>query len=515
MKLNCFAFFSLFLLFAFIFKANAQEGSGLTVIPQPYERALRNPLMGFTDKDVNHPWASTTHIYINWNELENHESDGIDKILSVSNTKFSGLAAINKKAIVRVILHYPNKDPEKYWPSDMTTDDYTSEQFKTRVLRLIKRLGIAWDNDPRVAFVELGIFGKWGEQHSPTPTLEMQNLAGQAFVEAFKTKKVSIRQIWNHFKEFSFGEYWDSWGHYDQMWGHGESINKINDAEGLYKHTYIGGEVAYDWGNGDIQPGASPTLSVAVEKHRNYVINTIRWLHCTQLRWISAYDRNNAAAVAGAEEIQKAFGYRFVLDEVRVSMDDSLKVSFDVRNEGSAPFYYNWPVEVALLNASTLQPVWKSVMKSADIREWLPGSGWTGPEWTQTSDWRGAIPHETWTSSGISGWSVQPRAYTVDEKFQVNLPSGNYVLALAILDPGGMLPGVRFATANYINGGRHPMAIVNPVAATVAELPASFSFDEPFNDKSLYYDPTINTTRYTISSTTPNGSLILSPAGGN
>ncbi len=331
-----------------------QAQNHLTVIPAPYERALRNPLMGFSSayNNHNHPWASTHHVYIKWNELENHESDGIGKIISVSNNKFGNLAQNNRKAIPRVYLHWSNDD-QKYWPSDMTEDDYTSQQFQERVVRLIERLGIAWDNDPRIAFIEMGIFGKWGEQHGPSPTPEMQKIVGDAFAEAFKNKKVSVRHMWKEFTGHPFGEYWDSWAHYDQMWSHGKSIDNINKTEGRYLHNYIGGEVAYGWGNSDIQAGPNPTASVALEKHRNFVINSVRWLHGTQFRWISNYDTNNPDAVAGAEEIQKAIGYRYVLNEVRLTMDDSLAVSFDVTNEGSAPFYYDWPVEVSLLDANT------------------------------------------------------------------------------------------------------------------------------------------------------------------
>ncbi|MEX0980989.1 MAG: DUF4832 domain-containing protein, partial [Bacteroidales bacterium] len=430
----------------------SQSDNPLSITPTPYERALRNPMMGFTHGDNKHPWASANHTYIKWNELENKESDGLDKILAVSNAKWGGLASANKKAIPRVYLHW-SADNQKYWPSDMQADDYTSEQFQERVLRLIERLGIAWDNDPRVAFVELGIFGKWGEHHGPSPTAKMQKLVGDAFAEAFKNKKVSVRHFWDQFTQQPFGEYWDSWAHYDQMWPHGKSIHNVNSTKDRYLHNYIGGEVAYNWGNGDIQPGPSPTSSVAIEKHRNFVINSIRWLHCTQLRWIAGYDRNNAAAVAGAEEIQKAFGYRYVLNEVRVGVSDSLSISFDVTNEGSAPFYYDWPVEVSLLDPTTLTPVWTSTMKNADIRDWLPGSGWTEPEWTPVGGWRTNVPHENWNSTGVTGWANPPEENTVEEEFSVNVPGGSYIVALAVLDPGGNLPALRFATANYINGG--------------------------------------------------------------
>ncbi len=467
---------------------NIYSQNEAVIKPSEYNGALRNPLKGFTTRGLNnHPWATTAHDYIRWNQIENHETDGIEKIINFCNREWEDLASKNIKVIPRVYLHWSGED-QKYWPEDMQEDDYTSEQFKSRVVRLIERLGIVWDNDPRVAFVEMGIFGKWGEQHSPFPTAEMEKLVGDAFATAFKNKKVSVRRNWERFTEHPFGEYWDSWAHYDQMWEHGGGINKLNEETGRYKETYIGGEVAYNWGNSDIQPGPSPTQSVAIKKHRDFVINSIRWLHCTQLRWIDDYDRNNPDAAAGAEEIQKAFGYRYVLDEVRFSLDDSLRVSFDVTNTGSAPFYYDWPVEVALLDSTTLEPVWTTRMDSVDIRDWMPGEGWTDPEWKYVGSWQEYHPNENWNPSITTGWTTPPAVNRVEDKFKLDLPDGNYILSLSILDPAGDLPGVKFATTNYLKGGRHPMGIVKIGENECLPLPVSFQFDDPKNDNSLYYD---------------------------
>ena len=460
--------------------------SECTVIPASYEHALRNPLKGFTTNSVNsHPWATTAQTYIRWNEIENDESDGIDKIKRVCDEKWQGVEENNVKVIPRVYLHWNGN--RKYWPADMQEDDYTSKQFQERVLRLIDRLGECWDNDPRVAFIELGIIGKWGEHHSPSPTEEMQKLIGDAFAAAFKNKKVSVRHNWMEFTQQPFGEYWDSWAHYDQMWPHGNAIHEMNKT-GRYLENYVGGEVAYDWGNGDIQPGASPTASVAEEYHRKFVINSIRWLHCTQLRWIDSYDRNNEEAVKGAEEIQKVFGYRFTLDEVRFSLSDSLKVEFDVSNVGSAPFYYNWPVEVALLDIEDLKPVWKSTIVNADIRDWLPGENWTDPDWKEVPGWSKFLADSNWNATGKSEWEKAPEKNTVKGKFKVQVPKGSYILSLAILDPAGNLPSLRFATANYLNGGRHPLGVVDTKKNKCYPLSNKFLFDDPAEDSSLHYE---------------------------
>ncbi len=464
-----------------------QNETQVSIKPKEYPGALRNPLKGFTTTNVSdHPWASLSHTYIRWNELENNESDGIEKILSVSNQKWKSAAAKNMKVIPRVYLHWDGD--KKYWPEDMQEDDYTSAQFQARVQRLIERLGICWDNDPRVAFIELGIFGKWGEHHSPSPTAQMQKLVGDAFARAFKNKKVSVRQNWQHFTQQPFGEYWDSWAHYDQMWGHGNSIKKVNEEKGRYKETYVGGEVAYNWGSWEIQPGPTPTASVTIQKHRDFVTNSIRWLHCTQLKWITNYDQLNADARKGAEEIQKVFGYRYVIDSVEFWMNDSLNIEFSVTNMGSAPFYYNWPVEVALLDTLTHQPVWKSVLDSVDIRKWLPGEGWTDPEWQYVGSWQEYHPNINWNNSSEWQWAEPPAVNNVSGKFKIDVSPGTYILSLAILDPAGNLPSMKFATGNYLKGGRHPMGLVDVGENKCYALPANFPFDDPNSDKSLYYD---------------------------
>lgn len=484
--MNNFKVFSSIFICILLLSATDKKGKVIVVKPAIYNHALRNPLKGFTTRGIyDHPWATTAQTYIQWNEIENHESDGIEKIKKVCDEKWLGVEQKNVKVIPRVYLHWSGD--RKYWPADMQSDDYSSEQFQKRVLRLIERLGRCWDNDPRVAFVEMGIFGKWGEHHSPSATAEMQKIAGDAFAAAFKNKKVSVRHNWEEFSTHPFGVYWDSWAHYDQMWPHGKSIKRIND-DGRYFVNYVGGEVAYDWGNGDIQPGSSPTASVAEENHRNFVISSIRWLHCTQLRWIENYDQNNLEAVNGAEEIQKAFGYRFELSEVRFSLNDSLNVEFDVINTGSAPFYYDWPVEVALLDTITFKPIWKATFNKADLRKWLPGEGWTDPDWTAVSGWSEYLPDKNWNETGKCEWKKPPQKHTVDGKFKVDAPNGTYILSIAILDPAGYLPSLRFATANYLKGGRHPLGLVNLGKNQCFPLPVSFPFEDPALDNGLHYE---------------------------
>lgn len=477
--------------FTFVPRVRASsEDSALTVVaPQPYMHALRNPLKGITARTLGeHKWATLTHHYIAWDEIESSEADGVEKIRALCDAKWAGFAERNVKVIPRVYLDYPGQE-KKRWPADLKTDDYESPEFARRLAKLIEKLGAAWDEDPRVAFVELGIFGKWGEHHSPEPTPAMQQVAADAFRKAFPHKLVSVRQVWAHFPNAPVGEYWDSFAHYDQMKDNGAEIAALNASRRLYEKQYIGGEVAYDWGHWQLQPGVSPTETLAVPAHREFMANTIRWVHCTQLRWIGDYDLGNPAAEAGAEEIQKALGYEFVLEQARFSAQvpahGALRVELQVKNVGSAPFYYDWPLEVALLAPDTRAVVWRAPFAQADIRTWLPGDGWTAPAWR-----KGANPEENeavWPAAAECRWSQPPKSFTVAGTFNPDVPRGKYVLAIAILDPAGMLPSLRFATANYLAGGRHPLGIVGVAGERGGPLDAGFIFDDPQRDQSLHY----------------------------
>ncbi len=464
----------------------------LTVRPDGYDRALRNPMKGITTRGVRpHEWAQLSHVYIRWNELEDDESHGIARIRQVTEDKFGWVAQDNVKVIPRVYLHW-SEAHQKFWPADMTIDDYSSPQFQARLTRLVSRLGQVWNDDPRVAFIEMGIFGKWGEQHRPSPEPEMQMLAAQAFAAAFPNKHVSVRHVWNEFQGYGFGSYWDSFSHYDQMWRHGQKVFLTNEEQDLYLTTYIGGETAYDWGGSETQPGANPTDSVRDPIHRNFIINNIRWLHCTQLRWIDDYDATDPQAQAGAEEIHRAMGYRFVLDEVGFTpniIDNTLRVTAAVRNEGAAPFYYDWPLQVALLDSESRQPVWASTFESVDIRRWVGGAGWPSPDWLPLEgNWSQFVAPDHWSVEPLQ-WAAPPPTHHIDETFQVNVAEGEYVLALAILDPASGRPNLRFANSWYFQGGYHPVGRIVVGDGLGGPLPGDMAFDQLHTDRSINYLP--------------------------
>lgn len=450
-------------LYAVLLIPGAYAGDIITINPVESQEAFKNPLKGFRGGE----YGTLSKDYIRWRDLESKESDGVEKIRKFCDKRWKDYPAGNRKVIPRVYLQYGSRNS---WPDDMKAEDYSSRQFQDRLVRFVSRLGEAWDNDPRVAYVEMGIFGNWGEQESPAPSLEIQKLTGDAFTAAFKNKLVMIRRPWDMFTDYSFGCYWDSWAHWKQR----NHYAGVASTAPRWKIVPVGGECAYNWGDLSVQPGKSPDKTLSLPEHRDYLLNSIRELHCNHLGWVADYSPSVRRVKEGAIIIQKAFGHRFVIKQVtypkRLTREQPFEVYFSVVNTGSSPFYYNWPVEVSLLDKTTKQPVYKQLFKDIDVRQWLPGDDW---------DSVGQVYKTPAAVNEVKGTFSLP----------ADLPAGQYILALAMLDPAGMRPSNRFAIVNYFTGGRHPtgyIGVEQDVSGPYTIDPASFN--SLVEDNTLKYD---------------------------
>ncbi|MDO5581745.1 MAG: DUF4832 domain-containing protein, partial [Planctomycetia bacterium] len=297
-------------------------------------------------------------------------------------------------------------------------------------------------------WIQMGIIGFWGEHHSPAPTVEMQKVLGDAFSKAFKNKKVLVRHA-DEFTDYEFGMYWDSWAHIQQINSkkHGGGLLILNDTKQRYLAAPIEGETAYNWGKYKIQPGESPNDTLSDPNHLDFLIDSIRSLHCSALGWVSNYDASIPAVQKGAAEVQKAFGYRFVLNEFtcpkEMKSGEKITLKFSVANVGSAPFYENWPVEFCLISTAANQPVWKTILPDIDIRTWHPGDRWDNEKNVYLNPAKINLIQTNLTLPGSE-----------------SLLPGKYTAALAILDPSTMKPALRFAIDNCSKDGRHPLCDV-------------------------------------------------------
>ena len=494
----------------------------VTVHPTEYTGAIRNPMKGFREfigagidpkrADYPYPYGTLIKEYMQWNMLENNAADGVDKIIAYSNHRWEGVEDINMKVIPRIYIvwmepwhggvakntytnhpddlngwHWPADIPGQTRPADPTqpiTGGYYYPTFQDRVKALVAKAGEAWDNDPRVAYVEMGIIGEWGEQHDPNistywaPHDEPAHVAnrtwipgiektlGDAFTAAFKNKKVMVRYAYD-FKDYEFGIYWDSWSQPEEQGRGYDEMKKLGDR---WKTQPIGGEITWNWGG--LSKFHSFEEVVADAATRTEVIEQIRNLHNNHLGGITWADFNDTQFKVNAELLQKSMGYNYVLSDFsypgKIEKNKPFKVAFKVVNNGSSPFYYNWPVEISLLNKRTKRKVWSQTLEGVNISEWMPGDDW---------------------DKSTSKYRIEPPVYNIEKEITLDtdLPEQEYVIAVSVLDPAGMEPSLRFAVQNYFIGGRHPMGYIG-IGKDLEnyEIPET-DFREMKDDRTLKY----------------------------
>jgi Domain of unknown function (DUF4832) len=446
----------------------AGAGVSMTVTLTETPEAFRNPMKGFRPsryiQDTSfkaYEYTSTYKHYIPYSSLESNAGDSAQKIKDWSDANWGDLRARNLKVIPRVTIVYPGTG--EYWGDishDGTPAEWSTATLKARLVAFAAKLGQAWDDDPRVAAVEMGLWGKWGEHNIYPDQVEgsdripaaFQQALSDAFNAAFKNKKIMVRYPDTFASDTNVGFYWDSFALPDDDNAGGGAGMVTRD---VWRTQMLSGEVAYDWGD-QSHLGGSPNGTLSSTANTDYVLGYVARLHASSLGWIAEYTPDGGAISANAARLQKALGYRFVIKQASftaaVAMGGSLDVSLSIANVGNAPFYYPWPVEVSLLDDAR-KVVWRSTFAAADVTRWLPGGALSPLEGT----------------------------------FSPTVPPGTYTLAVAVLDPAGDAPSLRFANANYYRGGRTPIGRVAVGGAPDAPAQDLGAFDGLEADDTLSY----------------------------
>lgn len=406
--------------------------------------------------------------YFNWNEVERSIEDGVNYILEVSDQRFAGCREKNVRFIPRIAMVWPNHGDHtlatklRYTsPPDMVPSTLDTPAFFSRVRNLVEKLGEAWDNDPRVAYMEMGIYGLWGEEHEDAMSRTAQKNMADAFHNAFQKTPCMVRYPRDCMGQ-GFGTYWDSFAHINEEHYARDTIRYMD-----WRIAVMGGEVAHNWGEHVIQPGDDMNDTLTAPDHKQRFLDYVFWQHNNHLGMHIRPLANKEAALEGLAEYQKRAGHRFVPKKVEyVLSDGKLSVSVDIINGGASPIYYNWPVAVALLDEMK-NPVWQDKFSGIDIREWLPGDEWCFEK---------------------SAYQVPAKVYSISGDFCVpEISDGKYVLALAILDPSCSKPNVLLATTQYFFGGWHPMGYVGiNEEVHVPQIPSHLFQDQRHDDSICY-----------------------------
>ncbi|WP_435166817.1 S-layer homology domain-containing protein [Paenibacillus glycanilyticus] len=446
-----------------------QETAGVFYPRQSFE-LLNNPFMGWvawakdSSKADGTPYPqqhSLVYAGISWRELEPVKGQfdwaGIEQ-----KYQFAYWASQGKRINLRIVMDTPTADPSHKDIPDWLYDElaaegnagtwydtqevgsgfspnYNSETLLAEHERMIAKVAERYDNDPRIAFVQLGSLGHWGEWHTwPSgsgvfPKLSISDQYVQHYLDAFKHKQIGMRKPFPIASEqrtglfndvFGIKSSTDEWVGWTQNgWsGIGEFVDNPADAASaqaasampdFWKYAYSGGEFA----NGN--PESWLTDDAVMESLRQMRVSHTSWLGPSS----PARTAYGTDIQSNIETMQKMMGYRYVIEAVKHSDSAAhgTSISFEtvLNNKGVAPFYQDWKLEYSLADANGTI-VYKE-RQNTDLRTLLPGR------------------------------------HVLEQ--QLNLPStlaaGSYKLLIAVIDPATDSPGMELAIDGKRPDGRY------------------------------------------------------------
>ncbi len=296
--------------------------------------------------------------------------------------------------------------------------DWDDPQFLQAHHQFILALGARYDQDARVAWIDIGSYGFWGEWHVYlNDSLAASQTSKQAILEdyfaAFPTKPKVIAFDDDFATAIVIahggGIRNDCLGTAAANDWYLSSLNQIDPTlnERAWKTAIITGE--FCGGEAGAQQGTTTRFNL------NYqFIQRTHWSFIGpaggNLSSINEEHKNNL------DLLYKKLGYRLVLRKVtlpdQTKKGESATVTIEVENKGVAPFYFAWPLVAYLMTSDGNVVATQNL--DIDIRQWLPGMA-------------------TSTATFIIPASVA---------------SGDYELRLAIHDPLTAKPAVYFANKN-------------------------------------------------------------------
>lgn len=242
--------------------------------------------------------------------------------------------------------------------------DYSDPRLLSALNQFVRAFGDRYDGDPRIGFITAGLVGFWGEWHTYPynghddpedwmPSLAEQERLLRAYVDAFAKTKVLVRYPTAGSPSLPMGYHDDSFAYSTIGTRSYDFMRLLEEAGELDKWQTepIGGELRPELQNGiwtDLTPDEAQDYDASVQAtHASWLIN--QGVFRTEF---PAQGPDYERALAGHVRL----GYELHVAEVRWwPSRTGLAIEVDVSNRGVAPFYYDWPIELALWDRRTGQ----------------------------------------------------------------------------------------------------------------------------------------------------------------
>ena len=353
--------------------------------------------------------------------------------------QLNAIAARGHQSVFRVYLDYPGRPtgiPQYLLDDGLVTrpypdfgnngvsvaPDWDDPRLVTALENFITALGRRYDGDPRIGFLTLGLIGFWGEWHTwpydgwtqPEnwmPSTEVQTRILHRYDDAFDTTRLLARYPSPQNRDLNIGYHDDSFAFETLPTRSWHFVQRLIDegVTGKWRTEPVGGELRPEiqsclWDEPVSCPQYEDFAASVTQTHASWLIN-----HAAFTGTGFTGDKLQRAVSAA-----RSLGYELTVTQAAVSPD---RVSIRVANRGAAPFYYDWPVELAAVDR-----------RGHVVRHWRT-------PWTVTGIQPGADPAEMSTRISTRG-----------------LRDGRYDIVLRVPNP--MRGGIPLRFANTTQDAR-------------------------------------------------------------
>ncbi len=397
----------------FIFCVCVSSTRGAEPIPlDPAETPADNPLKGlvpYATANVEQFPHSLEFDYVSLRELMTGPETFDWQPLE---TRLNTISSRGCQAVFRVWIEYPNQksglpqflldegvkltkwtNQKESPPTRNVSPDYEDERLVRAIERFLAEFGKQYDGDPRLGFLTAGLLGEWGEWHN-WPRSELfaskntQQRVLAAYEKAFTKTPVLLRYpagpqdgTYAENSQLPFGYHDDSFawgtldtGKSDDSWFYMSLLHNAGDrAVNKWKSHPIGGEIRPEvWGQiFDPKPSHQQAQDFAA---------CVEQTHATWVMDSGMFEKQPMTArSARAATLVRRMGYDFQVKSALIERraNQGVEVDLAVVNNGVAPFYYDWPLELAALGQDgavlqTLAVDWKltGILPSAKPTRW-------------------------------------------------------------------------------------------------------------------------------------------------
>lgn len=317
--------------------------------------------------------------------------------------KLNAIAGRGHQAVFRIYLDYPqlpygvpeflNHVPKRAYkdhgngekPDSVSfAPDYEHPDLRRALQNFIRAWGQKYDGDARIGFITVGLLGFWGEWHTyphiagddnwmASPLV--QNEVLDAFAASFLKTKLLLREPKENIaiERRALGFHDDSFAYQTLgpvSWHFWPKMEKFG-LNGRWKTQPIGGEV---------RPEIQKCLWDDAKENCGPVGQEFeRCVQATHASWLlnqGVFSPLSAPQKERAVNAARRLGYELLVRSVKLQQQKgALQVELSLENLGVAPFYYDWPLELALVDSQNQIAVrWTTDWKLSSV---LPGAGQT------------------------------------------------------------------------------------------------------------------------------------------